>query len=221
MAQQQEMMTDRLVSVISSIQRGRRSGVLTARRGEGSALEEGTIVFANGQVSQASIGRRRGSEALNWLSTWGNCRFMFAPTSSEAGMQAYQPSLPAKGSSTGPLALGSAPRTINTRGPDPHTPMPSSPGGQGGPQVAGEWGKSGMNGRTNTPAFEAPYPLQQLDEALRLIEQYRLSRIHRQLFCLVDGQRSIVELGRLMGKRGNEIYRLLEDLERAHVIRIT
>ena len=88
MAQQQELLTDRLVSVISSIQRGRRSGVLTAKRGEGIALEEGTIIFANGQVSQANVGRRRGSEALNWLSTWGSCRFMFVPASSEAGVHA-------------------------------------------------------------------------------------------------------------------------------------
>ncbi len=79
MSQQQELLTDRLVHVISSIQRGRRSGVLTAKRGEGIALEEGTIVFANGQVSQASVGRRRGSEALNWLSTPGRARLRWKP----------------------------------------------------------------------------------------------------------------------------------------------
>src|SRR5215469_7579100 len=107
MAQQQGLLTDRLVSVISSIQRGRQSGVLTAKRGEGFVLEEGTITFANGQVSQASVGRRRGSEALNWLSTWGSCRFTFVPASSEARVHVDQPSLPAEESSTGPLALRS------------------------------------------------------------------------------------------------------------------
>ena len=69
MSQQKEMMTDRLVSVISSIQRERRSGVLTVKRGQGIFLEEGTIVFANGQISQASVGRLRNSAARNWLST--------------------------------------------------------------------------------------------------------------------------------------------------------
>jgi hypothetical protein len=215
MSQQQELLTDRLVHVISSIQRGRRSGVLTAKRGQGIALEEGTIIFANGQVSQASVGRRRGSEALNWLSTWGRCRFMFVPASSEAGVHVDQPSLPAKGNSTSPLALGSPLHTTNAPWPDPQAPGPSSPGGQEGPRRAGE----GLQRSIDTPASAAPYPIQPLDAALRLIEQHGLSRVHRQLFCLVDGRRTIVEMVRLMRKRESEIYRLLGDLERAHVIR--
>lgn len=216
MAQQQELLTDRLVGVISSIQRGRRSGVLTAKRGEGIALEEGTIIFANGQVAQASVGRRRGSEALNWLSTWGRCHFMFVPASLEAGVHVDQLSLPAEGNSTGPLALGPPPRMANTPWPDQQAPGPSSPHGQEELRPAGE----GMKGSIGAPASAAPYPLLPLDAALRLIEQHGLSRVHRQLFCLVDGRRTIVEMVRLMRKRENEIYRLLEDLEHAHVIRI-
>jgi len=221
MSQQQELMTDRLVHVISSIQRGRRSGVLTAKRGEGIALEEGTIIFANGQVSQASVGRRRGSEALNWLSTWGRCRFMFVPASSEAGVHVDQPSLPAKGNSTASLALGPPLHTTNTRWPDPQAPGPSSPGEQEGPRRAGTWERIGLKGSIDTPASTAPYPIQPLDAALRLIEQHGLSRVHRQLFCLVDGRRTVVEMVRLMRKRESEIYRLLGDLEHAHVIRIS
>ena len=219
MAQQQELLTDRLVSVISSIQRGRRSGVLTAKRGEGFVLEEGTITFANGQVSQASVGRRRGSEALNWLSTWGSCRFTFVPASSEARVHVDQPSLPAEESSTGPLALRSPPHSTHTRWSDQQTPRPSS-GGQEEPRGAGAWERSGLNAGRDTPASRAPAPLQPLDAALRLIEQYGLSRVHRQLFCLVDGRRSIVDLARLMRKRESEIYRLLGELEYAHVIRV-
>jgi hypothetical protein len=221
MSEQQELMTDRLVHVISSIQRGRGSGVLTAKRGEGIAFEEGTIVFANGQVSQASVGRRRGSEALNWLSTWGSCRFMFVPISSKAGVQVNQPSLPATGSSTSPLALGPPLHLTHTRWPGSQTPMPSSPGGQEGPRVTGEWQGTGMNERTDTPASAAPYPTKHLDAALGLIELHGLSRVHRQLFCLVDGRRTIVDLVRLMRKSESEIYRLLGDLERAYIIRIT
>jgi len=221
MAQQQEMMTDRLVSVISYIQRSRRNGVLTAKRGEGNTLEEGTIVFANGQVSRVSVGRRRGSAALNWLSTWGRCRFLFVPAFSEAGVHLHQPSLPAKGIATSPLALGPPQHKTYTRLPDPHTPVPSSLEGQEGPRVAGEWERTGKQERTDTPASAAPYPTKQIDVALRLIEQQGLSRVHRQLFYLVDGRRSIIELGRLMGKRESEIYKLLGDLERIHTIRIT
>ena len=218
MVQQQEMMTGRLVLVISSIQRGRRSGVLTAKRGEGIFLEEGTITFANGQVSQASVGRRRGSEALNWLSTWEGCRYMFVPT--EARVQVSQPSLPAKSIATSPPALGPPAHMTKTSLPAQQTSGPSSPERQEGLQVASERESNGENGQTDTPAFAAPYPTQQLDTALRLIEQYGFSRVHKQLFYLVDGRRSIVDLVRLTRKRGSEIYKLLGDLERAHVIRI-
>lgn len=204
MSQHQGMMTDRLVSVISSIQRERRSGVLTAKRGEGIFLEEGTIVFINGQISQASTGRLRDSAARNWLSTWENCHFLFAPTSSEAGVRVSPPSFPAPGHTT-----------------SPPTPMPSSLKGQEGPEGAGEREGIGERGRINTPASRAPYPIEHLEAALRLIEQQGLSRVHRQLFYLIDGRRSTVDLGRLTGKGQSELSQLLADLERAHVIRIT
>lgn len=221
MSQQHGMMTDRLVSVISSIQRERRSGVLTAKRGEGIFLEEGTIVFINGQISQASAGRLRDSAARNWLSTWENCRFLFVPTSSEAGVPVSPPSLPAPGPTTNPPALGPPPHMTNSSRPDPRTQMPSSIKGQGGPQGAGEGEEIGERGRINTPASRAPYPIQHLDAALRVIEQQGLSRVHRQLFYLIDGRRSIIDLARLTGKRESELHQLLGDLEHAHVIRLT
>ena len=220
MSQQKEVMTDRLVSVISSIQRERRSGVLTVKRGEGIFLEEGTIVFANGQISQANVGRLRDSAARNWLSTWESCRFLFVPTSSESGVHDSQASLPAQGRATSPSMLGPPPHITNTKGPDPQTPMPSSLEGQEGSGLAGDRETIGKNGRVDTPASAAPYPTLQHDAALRLIEQQGLSRVHRQLFYLIDGRRSIVDLVRLTGKRGSELYKLLGDLERAQVIRI-
>jgi hypothetical protein len=146
---------------------------------------------------------------------------MFVPTSSEAGVHVDQPPLPATGSSTSPLALGPPLHLTNTRWSDPQTPMPASPGGREGPRVAGEWEVTGMKGRIGTPASAAPYPTKHLDAALRLIEQHGLSRVHRQLFYLVDGRRTIVDLVRLMRKSESEIYRLLGDLERAFIIRIT
>jgi hypothetical protein len=218
MVQQQEMMADRLVHIISSIQRGRSSGVLTAKRGEGIFLEEGTIVFTNGQVSHASVGRRRSSEALNWLSTWESCRFIFVPA--EAKVQVSQSSLPAKNITISPPALGPPANMTKTRLSAQQNSTPASPQGQEGPELARERESNGVKGQTDTPASAAPYPTQQLDAGLHQIEQHALSRVHKQLFFLVDGRRSIVDLVRLTGKRGSEIYKLLGDLERAHVIRI-
>jgi hypothetical protein len=104
MSQIRETATDRLVSIIQLIQFGKRTGVLTARRGEGVALEEGSITFSKGQVTRASIGRHTGAEALNMLTTWGNCRFLFLSSDeTETGpFLQLSPSLdPAR--NTGPL----------------------------------------------------------------------------------------------------------------------
>jgi hypothetical protein len=221
MSQQQELLTDRLVSVISSIQRETRSGVLIAKRGEGIFLEEGTMVFVNGQITEARAGRLRDSAVRNWLSTWESCRFLFVPTSSESGVHGSPPTLPARGRATSPPALGPPVHLTNTRRPDPQTPIPSSLKGQEGPQGARQGEGIGEKGRRDTPAARAPYPTQHLDAALRLIEQQGLSRVHRQLLYLIDGRRSIVDLARVTRKRESELYRLLRDLEHAHVIRIT
>jgi hypothetical protein len=221
MSQQQESLTDRLVSVISSIQREGGSGVLMVKRGEGIFLEEGTLVFVNGQITEARTGRLHDARARNLLSTWENCRFLFVSSSSEAGVNGSPSTLPAGGRATGPLAIGSPAHMTDTRRPDPQTPMPSSLKGRGGPQEAGEGEEFGEKGRGETPAERAPYLIQHLDVAQRLIEQQGLSRAHRQLLFLIDGRRSIVDLARLTGKKGRELYRLLEDLERAYVIRKT
>jgi hypothetical protein len=213
MVQRQEMMEGRLVQVISSIQRGKRSGVLTAKRGEGIFLEEGTITFANGQVSNAIVGRRRGSEALNWLSTWESCSSIFVST--EVRVQVSQPSLPAKRIATSPPM-----HMTKTSLPAQQSSGPSSLERQEGPELVFERESNGEKEQTDTPASTSPYSIQQPETALRLIDQNGLSRVHKQLFYLIDGRRSIVDLVRLTRKRGSEIYKLLGDLERAHVIRI-
>lgn len=211
MSQQRETVTDRLVSIIQIIQLGRKTGLLTARRGESITQEMGTITFLKGQITQTAVGRRRGSEALNWLTTWGNCRFTFvssdtsdtsslSPISSrvqENGKKDTDPRLrsqwPFVHNQTGPLTAGES----NSVEPhNPHTPLPASA----------------------IPA--APFRTRQIDSALRAIENMGLSRTHRRLLLLIDGQRSIPELVRLMGRSEQEVASLLHDLEQATVIQI-
>jgi hypothetical protein len=221
MSQQRELLTDRLVSVISSIQREGGSGVLMVKRGEGIFLEEGTLVFVNGQITEARIGRLRDAGARNLLSTWEKCRYLFMPSSSEAGVGGSPHNLSAGGRDTDPLSFRSPAHMSNTSRTDPQTPMPSSLKGRGRPGEAGEGEGFGEKGRGEAPAERAPFLIQHLDVALRLIEQQGLSRAHRQLLFLIDGRRSIMDLERLTRKSGSELYKLLEDLERVHVIRIT
>jgi hypothetical protein len=45
-----------------------------------------------------------------------------------------------------------------------------------------------------------------------------LSRVHWHLFLLVDGQRSVSQLARLLGHSMQQTSALLFELERAHLI---
>jgi len=66
----------------------------------------------------------------------------------------------------------------------------------------------------------APYHTRQLVSALQIIDHLGLSRTHRQVFLLIDGHRTIVELMRLTGRGYDEITSILHELEHATVIRI-
>ncbi len=210
MSQQQETATERLVKVIQTVQIGRRTGVLAARRGEGVTLEEGAISFVNGQVTEARAGRRSGSKALNWLSAWSHCRYTFTPSAASAL------ALPAAGTfdiaeqytlDTAPLANTSSRVPLSGRQTSPLPPVDGDAPRPGAPDTAAY-------------ASIVPYRTQQIDTGLRIMESVGLSRSHRHLFLLIDGHRSTAELIRLMGRGEQEINALLQDLERATIIRI-
>lgn len=207
---QQETATDRLVSIIQSIQMAQGNGVLTVKRGEGGTLEEGSIVFVNGQVKQATAGRRSGANALNWLSTWGQCRYIFASLDVRQTQSLNGVGVPST----------SAGNTRSTTR-DLQASIPASPAERESgpllPAFSSRWER-----RPPPPPSQAAiifYPIQQLGVALRAIELNRLSRSHRQLFLLIDGQRSAQELARLAGKTEQDLQALLHDLERIGVIR--
>lgn len=191
--QRHETTTDRLVGIIASIKLERRSGQLTVRRGEGLTTEEGTLIFRQGQITMASAGRRNGSDALNWLSTWGQARYIFTPTASEANAPTTFPTLPASSSNA---AVATHPRLpiarVNTD--DLDSPL--------------------------ALAYGIPHTTVALGEAIVRIEKAGLSRAHRRLYLLIDGRRSAIELVPLSGKTAEEVRNMLHDLEWLGVIRI-
>lgn len=222
MSQQRETATDRLVSIIQLIQLGRRTGLLTARRGDGITLEEGTIVFTKGQVTQAAVGRRSGSEALNWLTTWGNCRFTFVaadPAEADTPLMPLSSRLPENGGNGTDPRLRQLPNRQSG-------PLPANGNSrQSGPLPAGSTGNSDGISRFTPPTLPVapsspPIRTRQIDSALKVIENMGLSRAHRRLLLLIDGQRTAIELVRLMGRDENEVYSLLRDLEQATVIQL-
>lgn len=231
MPQQPETVTDRLVNVIQVIQLGRKTGQLSVERGDGGAYEEGFISFVHGQVTQATTGQRSGLEALNWLSGWGECRFTFTPATETHGTsplpavsarssqslrsaQPVHPAQSAQAASTSPQHAyapgGIGSQTGNLRAAPRTRPLPSVP-------HTPEPASNGFSSAPSSPA--APYRTRRLEEALRILEYRGLSRVHRHLLLLIDGQRTTAELVRLIGRDQNEVTQLLRDLVDAAVIK--
>lgn len=193
MTQRRGTTTDQLANVIQVIQLGRKSGTLTVERGETAALEEGAITFVHGQITEAHVGRRNHQVALNWFKTWKACRFTFVP----ADLM------------------------------HPTGPIPAMPGARAeqqqsetNPRIATA-PLSAQTGRGTGPLQDSsPMPQRTLpaEEALRLLDLGGLSRIHRHLLLLIDGRRTTQELVRLMGRRPDEVQKLLHDLQYIHVI---
>lgn len=193
MIQRRGTTTDQLANVIQVIQLGRKSGILSVERGEAASLEEGAITFVHGQITEAHVGRRNNQVALNWFKTWKACRFTFVPADSTRP--------------TGPIAampggaIGQQQNETNS-----HVAVASlatQPGRGTGPLQA---------------SSPMPHRILPAEEALRLLDLGGLSRIHRHLLLLIDGRRTTQELVRLMGRRPDEVQKLLHDLEYIHVI---
>ena len=198
MPQQPATETDSLANVIQVISLGRKTGTLTVERRIGSEAEKGIIIFVNGQMTEASVRQLTGVAAFQWLSTWGPCLFTF--TSGEVSTH--------QGSSS-PVPHGSRP--VPDTNPRLRTqPLPISKGHD-----------MHATGPQPVPASvqTAPYHLRPLDDGLQRIAFAGLSRAHRRLFLLIDGFRPTTELIRLMGRSQAEVESLLQDLERAGVIR--
>ena len=182
----QNVVVDQLVKIIQALQVGRTTGTLVATRGEGPSYEVGTLVFVQGRVTQAKVGRKEDREALNWLSTWGRCRYTFVLSmSSGSGMS--EESREAQMKATGPLME-------KTTGPI----------------------REGSGPINET----IPFRSKALEYGLQVIEERGLSRVHRRLFLLADGQRNIVEFMRLLKLNEFEVLEILYSLQDVGIINI-
>jgi len=188
MLQQRGTTTDRLANVIQVLQLGRKTGMLSVERGEGTTREEGMIMFVQGQITQAYAGQQSGQAALAWLNSWGACRFTFVAGQIER-MTGPLTSLPRTGSLPPPHDTYARIQALTEPGPPEK-------------RISGDTGG----------ASSLPYRTRQLDEALYILERAKFSRLHRRLFLLIDGQRTPEELERLLGRTQYEVQQVLHDL---------
>lgn len=205
MSQKRGTVTDRLLNVIQVLQLGKKTGHLTIERDEGKGQEKGEIIFVEGQVTQAYGGNLRGQEALNWLSIWGACRFIFVPATPEkttSPLTTQTQSFMSSPKTTQPL------RDTNPRVTDA---IPAI-------QQRSKWTNTTEHPASPSSGSAIPRRTRAVNVSFHLLDQARLSRAHRHLFLLVDGNRTIVELVRLTGRPTEEILRLLQELEHIGVI---
>ncbi len=220
MSQQQKTETDRLANIIQVLQLGHKTGLLIVERDEGSTFEQAAITFVQGQITQARTNHQQGAEALRTLRFWGRCRFAFSANQPTTQLPAFKPPQPTAGnitaghSATSPVtSVQRNSQTMPLREPAPRSLRPPSS------LTTPTTGKFAAY-TANTPWLAIPYRTRQLEDGIRLIEQIGLSRTHRRLFLLVDGQRMLKDLIRLMTLEPGEALRLFQDLERAGVVQL-
>lgn len=236
MAKPRVTATDRLANVIEVVELGQRTGMLSVERGSGSVLEEGELYFLNGRVIYASLAGLRGREALTALSRWGTCRFSFDrespspspnitgglppvetpsdprrapmanpsisqpsyPTSRSGDLSNSWPVYPGEGASNGASngALTSGPANF---GAPQRRPMPPATGPNSG--QAGDY----LNRR--------PRRAPDVRDLMSVVTTHNLSRAHRTILLLADGEHTVLDLARLSSKSVDEVSAVLNELE--------
>ena len=217
-----------MANVIQVLQLGHKTGRLLVERDEGLRFEQGIITFVNGQVVQASVNQRQGPDALNWLRSWGPCRFAFTPEPRPGNAAARPPGVTPQTSAlrgSGYRANGTSPLSAPTTGPTMPAARPDYPQWNSYNlynKTTRELGGSGPLTPSSTPTawLATPYRTRHIEDGMHLIEHMGLSRTHRRLFLLIDGGRTVKELIRLMAHEPEDVQRLLQDLERAGVIQL-
>lgn len=216
--EQDYTVTEDLAQVIDTIQLGRKTGVLTVQRGDGTGYEGGMIIFVSGRPVRAQVGYLNTAESLEWLATWRQCRFAFLPyipPDLELASPALLPGKsPPQTSTTGKLPT--LPGSQSTIEPIPGSNLPVP-----GPRPTPVSNTSMPGLRPAWPSFwqSAPYRVRQVDEAMYIMDQQGFPRIYRRLILLLDGSRTIVELAQLFGQSPDDIYQLVSHLEAAGLVR--
>jgi len=231
--------TDRLETTILSIESLQQTGILNVQRAKGGVRETARIVFLHGQPVEAVAGARTSQDALDWVCTWGSCRYTFdvrfpseivVPPPSAPAVEEENPSvspvaffaqvvqnithpLSGSGQTTEELPAERPEENVPTAPlPPPQTPFPSGYPFTPFPQPGASWAR---------PVRQSPpFRLLNGSDAVSYMDRYHLSRLHRHVFFLLDGQRTVVDVVRLTGRSFHEIQSLLAELERLGLIRM-
>jgi Domain of unknown function (DUF4388) len=216
MAKPRVTATNRLSNVIDVVEMGRRSGMLSVERGGGSVLEVGEIYFVSGTPTYAGLAGLRGREALLALGNWGPCRFAFDTESTppppnivvtDPTLHAAQRNQPSSTPHLGSRIPAAGNRMTGRLQTGPLGPRQTSSLNQYGSYTPpGAHANGDSLGRR-------PRRAPDVRDLMAVVTTYNLSRNHRTVLLLADGEHSILDLARLSSKSVDEIAGLLADLE--------
>ncbi|HEY7984376.1 MAG TPA: DUF4388 domain-containing protein [Ktedonobacterales bacterium] len=218
--------TDRLSNVIEVAELGRRTGLLTAERGNPSYAEEGEVFFVSGRAIYAATGPLRGREALAALSQWGSCRFAFI-TEATPPPANIQPHAGQSGASferntatpaRTPAVSWGTPAQANGGGPSTGWDVATNgaPGGQPAADqfgASGAWGGSAPGGASAGPLGRRPRRSPDVRDLMSVVTSHNLSRSHRTILLLADGSHNVLDLARLASKSVDDVTQMLAELE--------
>ncbi|GER88090.1 hypothetical protein KDW_22520 [Dictyobacter vulcani] len=230
MSDQTGTITDRLADVMRVITFSRQTGMLTVERGGNEGSEIIYVRFLKGKVIGTQVAPYyTGANPVEWLQSWGTCRFKFEHIAENKlnSPEAQFPTPPQTQPKSPSRTITTSPATIS-RNTDPLRPV-ISPFVQPGFPLSGPISRQQTDPyQTPLPAslYQTPLPVQRIphkrfannENSLRHLGQQGLSRGHRQVFLLIDNQRTPQELARLTSRRLDEVYMILTDLERIGLI---
>jgi hypothetical protein len=207
MTQHGGMITDRLYFIIQTIQLGQKTGMLRAVRRENNVIEEGSIAFYQGQVLEARVGERTGTQAFNMLNNWGVCQYTFDAGTAE--IKSVLTRLPSQSSSTQSLPKITLDKPVSPLRKQ-HMPAQDSQSPAAEQQM--------LSSHILSPTA-VPYLVMPLNIALTIANELNFSRHHRQVLMLINGQRTVADIMRLTGRSSQYISSMLLELERAGALR--
>jgi hypothetical protein len=245
---QLETETHTLISVISSLQRAGRTGMLMVSWDSEMKTEEGVITFLKGEVTNLETDRYKGEEAFKAMCQWRTCSFFFIEQdqlenvllSSEKSDPPLATSIPPSSSPLRNLpVLSLTQKKLLPSGQtqklaqfveQTHRISLLSEQTQKLPQVTAQTQKLNQPvepaqqlpqssfAPSTLSSYEIPAHLPHFEAIIALLN--RMGPVYRQVYILIDGQRSIPELMRLTGRTPAEIDKILHDLVEARLIRI-
>jgi hypothetical protein len=197
MAKGRENAAERLWTVLDYLRARQQSGLLSVERLHHGLLEEGEVYLEAGLPVYASTGQLSGQDALNVLLSWRQIRFAFFPDAP----------LPAALQSSFNAAQHLTPSLAGLPPSNPEGPVAAE---KVNDDAAGYLGLSSAYGTTYRPGLEWMVP-RRLSNDLSVLSL--LNRRQRSIYLLVDGKRTVADLGRCTNKSVQEIERILMELQ--------